>query len=241
MAGAKSRRARSIPAVSAACSASPAVTVISSGGRRGAAKPSAGLWGRRSGMFIDRLTWRIHEELLCWLASSIPALPLISTRRALGCSPTPILARKGAGRSRCCWRVVRRLGRRREVARRKGANSKPRGPLPAKTSVARVRIGREKYGPTREGEHIEDLAKVRRLEGGQMVSESVGSVERAISMLEANNFRVGAEEAARIVGCSLTELQRALEARGYRWLSEEGKLVRVPQQSNEVGSRGLSY
>jgi len=104
-----------------------------------------------------------------------------------------------------------------------------------------VRIGREKYGPTREGEHIEDLAKVRRLEGGQMVSESVGSVERAISMLEANNFRVGAEEAARIVGCSLTELQRALEARGYRWLSEEGKLVRVPQQSNEVGSRGLSY
>ena len=127
------------------------------------------------------------------------------------------------------------------MARRKGANSKPRGPLPAKTSVARVRIGREKYGPTREGEHIEDLAKVRRLEGGQMVSESVGSVERAISMLEANNFRVGAEEAARIVGCSLTELQRALEARGYRWLSEEGKLVRVPQQSNEVGSRGLSY
>jgi len=109
--------------------------------------------------------------------------------------------------------------------------------------VVRVLRGDEKYPAiTKEGERIEDLAKVRRLEGRQMVSESVGSVERATWMLEANNFRITVEEAARIVGCNPVELQRALEAKGYRWLADtEGKVVKVTEQSNEVGARGLSY
>jgi hypothetical protein len=128
------------------------------------------------------------------------------------------------------------------MARRKGARSKPRGSLPPKASVLRVQQGKEKYpATTREGQYTEEIVTVRRLEGRQMVSGSVGSVERAISMLEANNFSIGVDKVAGIVGCNPGELQRALEARGYRWLSEEGKVVRVAQQSNEVGARGLSY
>src|SRR5215211_4276665 len=117
------------------------------------------------------------------------------------------------------------------MARRKGVRSKPRGQLPPRASIARVLRGDEKYPAiTKEGERIEDLAKVRRLEGRQVVN---GSVERAIGMLEANDFSISIKEAAQFVGCSMIELQRALEARGYRWLSEEGKVVRVTQQSNE--------
>jgi hypothetical protein len=125
------------------------------------------------------------------------------------------------------------------MARRKGAKAKPRGPLPQRASVLRVQQGKEKYpATTREGQYTEEIVTVRRLEGRQMVSGSVGSVERAISMLEANNFSIGVDKVAGIVGCNPVELQRALEARGYRWLSEERKVVQVEAK---LGERGLSY
>jgi hypothetical protein len=125
------------------------------------------------------------------------------------------------------------------MARRKGVRSKPRGSLPPKASVLRVQQGKEKYpATTREGQYTEEIVTVRRLEGRQMVSGSVGSVERAISMLEANNFSIGVDKVAGIVGCNPVELQRALGARGYRWLSEERKVVQVEAK---LGERGLSY